>query len=113
MALISKYQLTDDFEIQDAYHVVESVSLVKTIKKVSSTEEPSEYIASIFIHVFPSKSSRDNGTKPIAFINGAMMEYQEILELKFKCDISSEQSVLTQAYNHLKSTEYYKDAVEG
>jgi len=114
MALVRNYKIGDDYEIENAYHVIDSVSLVKTIKKISevSQETDSEYIASIFIHVFPSKDLRNNGSKPIAFINGAMHEYEDILKFKFNYNISDTENLVSQAYNHLKTTEYYKDAVE-
>ena len=68
------------------------------------------YIGQIFIQVFSSKESRENGLKPIAFLNAAMPEID--INFKFAYNPESSDSVLTQAYDYLKTTEYYKDSIE-
>jgi hypothetical protein len=85
------------------------------------------YIGRIALLVYASKDDRDNGKKPL----GAIVKYaadaadrtlgsvdanlfttNAPCELEFFIDMTSSDSVLTQAYNYLKTTTYFSGSTE-
>jgi len=114
MALINKYEINETgFSVENAYHVVSDVQVDKKfnyIVEAQQNQNKSGYRATIYVQVFISKEARDNNKKPIGYINRAMPEIK--FSLRFMYDPESSDSLLTQAYNHLKTTDYYKNAQE-
>jgi hypothetical protein len=81
------------------------------------------YVARIALEVYASKEARDEGKTPIGAIgvNPTDVMHPDLktvttpgkdFKVMFFVDPESPDSLLTQAYNHLKTTEYYKDAEE-
>lgn len=81
------------------------------------------YIGRITLEVYASKTARDEGKTPIGAIgvNPTEAVHPDIstvhtpgtdFNIKFFINTDSSDSILTQAYNHLKTTEYYKNAEE-
>ena len=81
------------------------------------------YVGKITIEVFSTKEAREEGKKPIGAIGLNPTDVQspdldtvsnpKDFKILFFIDPNSADSVLSQAYAHLKTTEYYKDALEG
>lgn len=134
MALVRDFELPGTgYVVDDAYHVIIDVKTEKRLQDYSDpVDRPSEdrgpevywkagYIGRIGIQVFASKDSRDNNMKPIGAIGLSPTDVGidshvatpgKAHEIMFFIDPESADSILTQAYNHLKTTEYYKDAQE-
>ena len=118
MALVKDFEIPNTgLKVPNAYHVIGDVKLDKrtfSIPVGPNSTDPLKggpgYIGQIFIQVFSSKESRDQELRPIAFLNAAMPEVD--INLGFAYDPTSSDSLLTQAYNHLKTTDYYKDSIE-
>lgn len=118
MALIKDFEIPNTgLVVSNAYHVIGDVRIDKRISKIPigpNSDDPLSgepgYIGQIFMNVFSSKESREQGLKPIAFLNAAMPEID--INFKFSYKPESSDSLLTQAYDHLKTTEYYKDSIE-
>ena len=80
------------------------------------------YVGRITMEVFSSKEARDEGKKPIGAIGINPTEVQSAdvnsvsdpkdFKIHFYIDPNSTDSVLSQAYAHLKKSDYYKDALE-
>lgn len=103
--------------LPSTYHIISDVKLDKRTTSVPvgpNSDDPlgggSGYVGIIFMQVFASKEARDQGLKPIYQLNAAMPELD--INFRFAYDPTIPDSLLTQAYNHLKTTEYYKDAQE-
>lgn len=119
MALIKDFEMKDTgLTIPNAYHVIGDVQLIKRTYEIpvgANTTDPLNgqpgYWGLIFVHIFASKQARDNGSKPVAYINSAMPEMSD-LNFKFVYDPESSDSLLTQAYNHLKALDYYQNCIE-
>ena len=118
MALVKDFEiLNTGLKVPNAYHVIGDVRLDKRISSIPVSKNSNDplkgepgYIGQIFIHIFSSKESRTQGLNPIAFLNAAMPEID--LNFRFAYDPTSADSLLTQAYTYLKSTEYYKNSTE-
>lgn len=117
----------------NAYHVINNV---KTEKRMADIELPPDesredgltdggrgdevywkkgYIGYISVLVYVSKEARDNGNQAIGHFgefptegapNGLFTD-GTAFQLMFRIDPDSSDSILTQAYNHLLSTDYY------
>lgn len=80
------------------------------------------YVGRITIEVYTSRDARDAGKKPVGAIGLNPTEVQspdldtvsnpKDFKIEFFINPASEDSILTQAYAHLKGTEYYRDAQE-
>lgn len=81
------------------------------------------YIGKISIEVYASKEARDEGKTAIGAIgeNATQIANADLrtiftpgqdFKISFFIDPNSSDSLLTQAYNHLKNTAYYQDATE-
>jgi len=130
------------YVVPNAYHVIVNVTAEKRLtdsmppvdKSSPSGYTPRDdsdeskwtywkagYIAKIAIEVFDSRESRDLGKKSLGGFGTSPTAGSSDVDLAtpgkdFKIDFfvdpNSSDSILTQAYNHLKTTEYYKNAVE-
>lgn len=134
MALLRDFELPGTgFVVNDAYHVIVSV---KTEKRLQDHPDPVDrssedrgpevywkagYIGRIGIQVFSSKEARDEGKKPIGGIGLSPTDVGidsnvatpgKAHEIMFFIDPDSSDSILTQSYNHLKTTNYYKNSQE-
>ena len=80
------------------------------------------YVGRITIEVYTSRDARDAGKKPVGAIGLNPTDVQspdldtvsnpKDFKIEFFINPASEDSILTQAYTHLKGTEYYRDAQE-
>lgn len=129
--------------VNDAYHVIVNVTTEKRLVDISAPPDANNptgltaggnqgdpvywkagYVGRITLEVYASKQARDEGKTPVG---GIGMNPTDVMhpELKTVCtpgkdfkvlffiDIESSDSIFTQAYNHLKNTEYYMNAEEG
>jgi len=140
MALVRDFEVSGSgFTVPDAYHVIVNVKTEKRLADIPPPPDSSRengltdmdlgsevywkagYVGKISIQIFASKEARDNGLNPVGWlgdsptdagINGQLATPGLAHEVKFMIDPDSSDSILTQAYNHLKTTEYYKDAQE-
>lgn len=128
--------------IDNAYHVIVNVTTEKRLTDIQAPPDQATssgltnngdqgdeiywkagYVGRITLEVYASKQSRDDGKVPIGAIgvNPTDATHPEIktvctpgkdFKILFFIDPNSQDSVITQAYNHLKTTDYYKDAQE-
>lgn len=118
MALIKDFEIPNTgLVVSNAYHIVGDVRLDKRTFEIPVGQNSNDplngqpgYVGQIFMNIFSSKESREQGLKPIAFLNAAIPEID--INFKFAYDPESSDSLLTQAYNHLKTTDYYKNSIE-
>ena len=139
MALLQDFEIPGTGLVApNAYHIIKSVKTDKRLAEILPPPDESTvsgltegdrgdevywrqgYVASISILVYVSKEARDNGAQAIgAFgdspaeveVNGLFVDSKSF-QVQFMVDTESSDSLLTQAYNHLKSTEYYSGATE-
>lgn len=137
MALLRDFEIPGTGVVVDnAYHLITNVRTEKRLQDIpippdSSTEDGltagdrgpevywrAGYVGSIDVSVYSSQEARSNGKKPIggfgdspAEVNGLYTD-GSAFDIKFMIDPDSSDSILTQAYNHLKSTDYYTGATE-
>lgn len=142
MALLRDFDIPNTgVTVNDAYHVITSVSTEKRLNDLTPPPDSSSptgftqmdmgpevywkagYIGKICLEVYSSKQARDDGLTPIGAIgvNPTDVTNPDIktvatpgkdFKVIFFIDPNSSDSILTQAYKHLLSTDYYKDAVE-
>lgn len=118
MALIKSFEIPNTgLTVPNSYHIISDIKLDKRTTSIHVSENSNDplqgnvgYVATIFMQVYGSKDARDQGMKPISYLNAAMPELD--INFRFAYDPTSSDSLLTQAYNHLKTTDYYEDAVE-
>jgi len=138
MALIRDFEIPGTgVTVNNAYHVIVKVNTEKRLNDVLLPPDSSRpdgltnqdkgpevywkagYVGKVAIEVFSSKQTRDEGKSPIGAIainptevqfNGVLCTNIEQFDLNFFIDATSQLSIVDQAYNHLKTTEYYKDA---
>jgi hypothetical protein len=131
MALIKKYELANGIVAEEAYHVVSDVITHKIPTDIPDPggARPDNapdwawkkgYYGRVCVQVFYNKAARDAGKLPIAHIGvyptdmaaDLRVEFKSETNLMMSLDISSSKSVIDQAYDFLKSTQYYSDAIE-
>lgn len=131
MALIKRYELANGIEANDAYHVVSDVITHKIPVDVPDPGgvRPANapdwmwkkgYYGRVCVQVYYNKAARDAGKLPIAHIGVYATDIPADLRVETKTetnlwtslDITSAKSVIEQAYDFLKTTSYYSDAVE-
>ena len=142
MALVRDFEIPNTgVTVNDAYHLIVNVTTEKRLQDVPPPPDSSTktgltengqgdpvywkagYVGRITLEVYASKQARDEGKTPIGGIgiNPTDVMHPELktvctpgkdFKVLFFIDPDSADSILTQAYNHLKTTEYYKDAEE-
>jgi len=139
MALLRDFEIPGTGVVVDnAYHLVTNVRTEKRLQDVDLPPDSSRedgltvgdrgpevywragYVGSIEVTVFASAEARSNSRKFVGKFGDTVHEQipdgivteGESYEIKFMIDPDSSDSILTQAYNHLKSTEYYSGATE-
>jgi hypothetical protein len=124
MALIRDYEIKETgLTVDNAYHVVKNVQVEKRYSDLplpvdytredGITDAPERedvyfkegYVATIEIDIYFNQDCRNSGKKPLGSL-GNLREY------KFMFDPESSETILSQAYSYLKTTEYYQDAIE-
>jgi hypothetical protein len=126
-------------EVPDAYHVIYNVYTERRLHDAKQPKIPGNkislpdikwkagYIGRIAILVYASKEDRDTGKQAV----GAIVKYQTDAadrntgvvepalyqitppcELEFFIDTNSSDSILTQAYNYLKTIPYFSGSLE-
>jgi hypothetical protein len=140
MALQTNYVIGDTgVEVSDAYHIIYKVFTERRLNNLMQPKLPNGmppradllwkagHIGRIAIFVYANKDDRDNGMKPI----GAIVKYpsdaadritgaidQNLysvtppFQLEFFIDDTSSDSILTQAYNYLKTIPYFSGSLE-
>jgi hypothetical protein len=140
MALQTNYVIGDTgVEVSDAYHIIYKVFTERRLNNLMQPKLPNGmppradllwkagHIGRIAIFVYANKDDRDNGMKPI----GAIVKYpsdaadritgaidQNLysitppFQLEFFIDDASSDSILTQAYNYLKTIPYFSGSLE-
>lgn len=125
MALIRDYEIKETgLTVDNAYHVIRNVYVEKRytdiplplditrndgitdISERDSVHYKNGYVATIEIDVYVNKDCRDSGKKSLGSL-GNLREY------KFMFDPESSETILSQAYAYLRTTDYYQDALEG
>lgn len=131
MALIKSYTTNTGIECPEAYHVIVKVD---TVKRVCDDPDPNNirpknlpdymwkegYYGRICVSIYFSKQTRLKGLSPVSmkcvyptdtpyYFSGQMETDQE---LNFTMDINSPLSDIDQAYQHLKTLDYYSDSIE-
>jgi hypothetical protein len=131
MALIKKYELANGIVAEEAYHVVSDVITHKIPTDIPDPggARPDNapdwawkkgYYGRVCVQVFYNKAARNAGKLPIAHMGvyptdmaaDLRVEFKSETNLMMSIDISSSNSVIDQAYDFLKSTQYYSDAIE-
>lgn len=130
------------FVVDDAYHVIVNITTEKRLNDVLPPPDKSRpdelthrddedetlwvywksgYIGKIAIEVYSSKVARDEGKLPIGAlatsptdvsIDSRLATPGKDFKVLFFIDPDGPDSIIVQAYKHLKTTEYYKNAVE-
>jgi hypothetical protein len=130
------------YVVPNAYHVIVNVTTEKRLNDIMPPPDESQpsgytprddddesqwigwksgYIGKITIEIYDSKESRDSGKKPLGALGFSPTSVTtdcqvanpgKDFKIEFFIDTNIQDSVLIQAYNHLKTTEYYKDAIE-
>jgi hypothetical protein len=128
--------------INDAYHVIVNVTTEKRLQDIPAPPDSGHstgltaggdrgdpvywkagYVGRITLEVYASKNARDEGKTPIGGIgiNPTDVVHPELktvctpgkdFKVLFFLDPDSSETILTQAYNHLKTTKYYEDCEE-
>ena len=142
MALQRNYNIPNtSLIISGAYHIISDIDVQKrnvddmgpvsgTVAgsnqinfELDRTSEPvywkSGYTCRVKVDVYASKEARDTAKKPIATLGVRDIKLEENLatqgmdeRIVFYSDTDNTDNILTQAYNHLKSTDYYKNAID-
>jgi hypothetical protein len=138
MALQRNYNIPNtSLIISGAYHIINDIDVQKRnvddMGPVTSdgmpntnldrTSDPvywkSGYTCRVKVDVYLSKEARDTAKKPIATLGARDIKLEATLatqgmdeRIVFYSDTDNAENILTQAYNHLKSTDYYKDAID-
>tara|TARA_S200002703_G_scaffold122948_1_gene108883 strand:- start:45 stop:470 length:426 start_codon:yes stop_codon:yes gene_type:complete len=141
MALVRDFELpSTGLTAPNAYHVIKKVTTEKRMNDVPAPPDPSRrdgqtprqkghevywragYVGRISIEVYTSREARDNGKEPIGAItinptdvefNGSLSTDISDFDLNFFIDPTSQESIVDQAYTHLKGLVYYQNATEG
>lgn len=128
--------------VNDAYHVIVNVATEKRLQDVQAPPDSNHpsgltsggdlgdpvywragYVGRITLEVYASREARDEGKTPIGAIgvNPTDVMHPDLktvctpgkdFKVLFFIDPNSSDSIFTQAYNHLKTTEYYNGATE-
>lgn len=142
MALIRDYEIPGTgITVSNAYHVVTKVDVEKRIHDIegpvdssredeitADSKQPGKeiywkagYIGKIAVTVWKDASSRGNNLRPLGFLGvnptdnsyGASISTDGMDHIcKFFISVDSSENYITQAYNHLKTTDYYRQATE-
>lgn len=142
MALIRDYELPGTgVVVPNAYHVITKVDVEKRThnfegpvdsarpdQRTANHQQPGKeidwkagYIGKIAVTVWKDLQSRESGVRPLGFLGvnptdnsyGASISSENTDHIcKFFIDMESSDNHITQAYNHLKTTDYYQDATE-
>lgn len=79
------------------------------------------YIADVHVTIWATKTARENGNAPIGYAGVNATEVEADLHIgtrgldqkcRFFLDMSSDDSHMVQAYNHLKTLDYFASATE-
>lgn len=140
MALQKNYVIGNTgVEVSDAYHIIYNVYTERRLNDLIQPKLPAGmparpeiawkagHVGRIAVFVYANKNDRDNGLRPI----GAIVKYPSDaadrntgvidpnlysitppFRLEFFIDDSSSDSILTQAYNYLKTIPYFSGSLE-
>jgi hypothetical protein len=137
MALQRNYNIPNtSLIISGAYHIVGDIDVKKRnmddMGPVSGSSEfnpgldrdadpvywKSGYTCKVMVDVYASKEARDTAKKPIATLGRYDVKLEANLatngmdeKIVFYSDTDNTENILTQAYIHLKNTDYYRDAI--
>jgi hypothetical protein len=140
MALIRDYELPGTgVVVTNAYHVVTSVDVEKRMADIPRPPDSGRsdgvtagdrgpdvywkagYIGKIAVTIWKDAAARANNAQPIGYmgVNPTDNKYHASIGTagmdhicKFFIDVNSVDNHITQAYNHLRTTDYYVNATE-
>jgi hypothetical protein len=138
MALQRNYNIPNtSLIVSGAYHIINNIDVQKrniddmgpvTGSNQSNSEfdraaEPvywkSGYTCKVVVDVYASKEARNTGKSPIAVLGRRDIKLEANLatngmdeKIVFYSDTNDTENILTQAYIHLKNTDYYRDAID-
>jgi hypothetical protein len=131
MAFIKRHELANGIIAEDAYHVVSDVITHKIPSDIPDPQgaRPDTapdwvwkkgYYGRVCVQIYYNKAARDAGKMPIAQVGVYPTDMPADLRVEFKSetnlhmtiDIDSSKNVIEQAYDFLKTTNYYSGAVE-
>jgi hypothetical protein len=140
MALQKNYVIGDTgIEVPDAYHIIYNVYTERRLNNCIQPKLPAGmparpeiswkagHVGRIAVFVYANKSDRDNGLRPIGaivkypsdasdretgFIDQSLYSITPPFQLEFFIDDTSSDSILTQAYNYLKTIPYFSGSLE-
>ena len=131
MGIIKAFELNNGLTASTAYHVIVKVDTIKRVVDEVDTAQmrpknapnhawKAGYYGKICVATYASKEARDEGKIPIVmkavypteipYGYDGKMETDSLLT--FEIDVTSTQSTIDQAYNHLKTLDYYKDGID-
>lgn len=117
MALTANFEIPlTGASIPNAYFVIQDIETVKRITPLPYAGDNSGdplrgetgYFCLIYMAVFSSKQARDDLRRPICFLADSMPE--KPFKLCFIPDVNSTTPYLEQAYEFLKSQEYFENS---
>lgn len=114
MALIKDFEIPGSgYTVPGAYHVVTRVEVTKSLGDLTmlgpdgqETTRPA-YTGQMSLSVWANKEARTSGSSPVGSIYGGPGD-EDVT--RFNVDMASTKTFVEQAYDHLKTTEAYKDA---
>jgi len=129
MALLKPYTLETGISCPDAYHVVSEVITKKNpVDKpdpdgVRPDDAPDHewragYYGRVCVEVYYNEQARSDGRMPIAHIGvyptdmpaDLRVEFNSESNMWFTIDLTSNNSIVDQAYSFLETTDYYANA---
>jgi len=138
MALQRNYNIPNtSLIVSGAYHIISDIEVQKRnmndMGPVSGSSEfnpgldrasepvywKSGYTCRVKVDVYVSKEARDTAKKPIATLGARDVKLEAHLategmdeKIVFYSDTNNTDNLLTQAYLHLKSTDYYSNSID-
>jgi hypothetical protein len=131
MGIVKNFELSNGLSAPTAYHVIVKVDTLKRVtddpdvggmrpKNAPNFIWKAGYYGRICVATYASKEARDGGVYPISmrsvYPTGTPYGFDGIVItdelLNFEIDLNSEKTVIEQAYDHLKTLDYYKDGVD-
>lgn len=142
MALCQSYEIPGTgLTAANAYFVVTDVKVQKRMQDIPTPVDSADptgftnggvhqtdpvywragYVAECYLTIWADKSARENGSKPIGYAGLNATEVEADLNigtdgLDHRCvffiDMDSSNSHIVQAYSHLKTLDYFENAIE-
>jgi hypothetical protein len=131
MQILKTFETQNKLTTSTEYHAIVKVNTMKRAvdeidtaqmrpKNAPNHEWKAGYYGKICVATYASKEARDEGKPPIivkvVYPTEILYEYDGKIEIDslliFEIDVTSTQSTTDQAYNYLKTLDYYKDGID-